>query len=120
MKQGTKIQVNGNHEGARWSTGRVVAVEVIRGRTYYDCRLTGGRAAGIRMRFLARELVNIEQCGTAFVCPHCDRAIDETDMARHLAGKGGRKSRRKLSTAAARDMAKRSAEARRKKKADQE
>ena len=48
-------------------------------------------------------------------CPHCGKAINLKKAARELASKGGKTSRRVLTPEQARDMALKSAEARRKK-----
>lgn len=56
LAKGTKITVNRRHRGCAGSTGRIAKVERIGGRTYYDCRLTGGKGRGEQIRFLASEL----------------------------------------------------------------
>ena len=40
-------------------------------------------------------------------CPHCDREIPDEEIARHLAAKGGRRSKRVLTSKAARAMGRR-------------
>lgn len=37
-------------------------------------------------------------------CPHCGKEISDIDIARHLAKKGGKKSRRVLTTEQAQEM----------------
>jgi len=49
-------------------------------------------------------------------CPHCGKTINLKKAARELASKGGSKSRRILTPEQAREMARKSAETRRKKK----
>ena len=55
MKVGTKIVVI-RHRGCAGSTGRVARIDRIGGRTYYDCKLTGGKGRGLSVRFLGSEL----------------------------------------------------------------
>ena len=49
-------------------------------------------------------------------CPHCQREIDDTDIARHLASKGGlsRKTKYRPSRRKAQEMARRAHAARKK------
>lgn len=37
-------------------------------------------------------------------CPHCGKEISDKEIAHHLAGKGGKKSRRTLTTEQAKEM----------------
>ena len=46
-------------------------------------------------------------------CPHCGELIDDREMARYLAAKGGRKGKRRLDPEEARRMQKLAAEAKR-------
>ena len=56
IKKGTKVEVNSRHHGLWGSTGRVIAIEQIRGRTYYKIQFTGGRARGDWHRVTAHAL----------------------------------------------------------------
>lgn len=41
-----------------------------------------------------------------FICPHCNKEIDNTLISKHLASIGGKKSKRKLTTEQALRMVK--------------
>ena len=47
-------------------------------------------------------------------CPHCHKEIDNAAVARAMGARGGAKSRRTLDPSTAREMARKSAETRRK------
>ncbi len=48
-------------------------------------------------------------------CPYCNQEISDPLISRHLGSRGGKKSRRTLTSEQARDMARKSAEVRHKK-----
>lgn len=59
--KGTKVRINGRHHGCKGSTGRVsVKAPTFYRTNYWTVRLTGGKAAGMTLRFLASEMDKVK------------------------------------------------------------